>query len=242
MDIKEHELLNYISCPVKYQIEKNGHSVKQPTFNNLLNDMFNFMTSYFFYNGTDNLLNKAQREWDKKCKGNIQLTDKKIIEGWGYILRINELLQNLNGNIIDINVPYVVSMPGAKHSISGFIPVIIEQGNQMILIKPAFSKTLANRYILDNDLESIIHSKAVNDLYGKPVILQYFNFNNMDTKIASYNSMHYDQLGIIINNVGQAIEEKLIYPRHSFNCSTCPVNGLCSIWGTEGFNNPNPFV
>lgn len=82
MVIKENDLINYISCPIKYMVYKNNKVNEEDTYNSLLHETYNWTINHYYFNGSENLSDKIKKKWDKVCIDNQNIiNNKKVIEG-----------------------------------------------------------------------------------------------------------------------------------------------------------------
>lgn len=235
MQISERDLLNYIKCPLYYQIEANGQNLKRDTYNSLIHDVAN---EYINRVGAIPLLGEFNHEkylkkrWDNTCLLNQHLiTPKQTIQGWGCLYRLIELLTNPNITVLDTEMTYKIEPIGSKHSLQGHLDPIIKQDEFYTTLIISFSDKLPESYVMDMNLKHTIDSYALNELIpGIQHVTTYYSLKSGQEKDTLRFDSHHKRLESILNTVGDCIEQKLIYPRNSYSCSTCNLRGMCDRW------------
>lgn len=242
MEIKEEDLFNFIQCPVKYKINNNGYDVYKKTYNKFLHEIYNYIASYICFHNTEKVVDKAQEEWTKMYINNqVIISEKRYLEGIGFITRIINYFLSEKMEIIDANSPYHIEFEGTGYALAGKIPMVGKAGSQLIYIDPSFSRTATDRYIIDSNLHYTIYSKALSDNYNMPVIIKNRNFKINTEQFALRNEIHYQRLETIVCNVGKAMENDIAYPNMGYHCSTCDARGICSMWGSDQYKPYNPY-
>lgn len=235
MQISERDLLNYIKCPLYYQIEATGQNLKRDTYNSLIHDVAN---EYINRVGAIPLLGDFNHEkylkkkWDNVCLTNQHLiTPKQTIQGWGCLYRLIELLTNPYITVLDTEMTYKIEPIGSKHSLQGHLDPIIKQGDFYTTLVISFSDKLPESYVMDMNLKHTIDSYALNQLIpGIQHVTTYYSLKSGQEKDTLRFDSHHKRLESILNTVGDCIEQQLIYPRNSYSCSTCNLRGLCDRW------------
>ena len=235
MQISERDLLNYIKCPLYYQIETTGQNLKRDTYNSLIHDVAN---EYINRVGAIPLLGEFNHEkylkkkWDNVCLTNQHLiTPKQTIQGWGCLYRLIELLTNPYITVLDTEMTYKIEPIGSKHSLQGHLDPIIKQGDFYTTLVISFSDKLPESYVMDMNLKHTIDSYALNQLIpGIQHVTTYYSLKSGQEKDTLRFDSHHKRLESILNTVGDCIEQQLIYPRNSYSCSTCNLRGLCDRW------------
>ena len=235
MQISERDLLNYIKCPLYYQIEATGQNLKRDTYNSLIHDVAN---EYINRVGAISLLGDFNHEkylkkkWDNVCLTNQHLiTPKQTIQGWGCLYRLIELLTNPYITVLDTEMTYKIEPIGSKHSLQGHLDPIIKQGDFYTTLVISFSDKLPESYVMDMNLKHTIDSYALNQLIpGIQHVTTYYSLKSGQEKDTLRFDSHHKRLESILNTVGDCIEQQLIYPRNSYSCSTCNLRGLCDRW------------
>lgn len=235
MQLSEKDFLNYIRCPLYYQIESKGHSLKRDTYNSLIHDVAN---EYINRVGAIPLLGDFNHEkyikkkWDNVCLMNQHIiTPKQTIQGWGCLYRLVELLTNPNITVLDTEMTYKIESASCKHSLQGYLDPIIKQGDFYQTLIISFSDKLPESYVMDMNLKHTIDSYALNELIpGVQHVTTYYNLKTGQEKDTLRFSSHHKRLLSILDTVGTCIEQELIYPRNSYSCSTCNLRGICDRW------------
>lgn len=235
MIIRENDLLNYISCPVKYSISKNGYDLNKKSYNYFLHEMFNFMMGIYSYDNINNLEEKARKKWDNICTQNKDIiTPKNVIEGWGKIYKVYEYIIYNKPKIIDLDVPYEINI---NHTLlTGQLNILIDKGQQIEVLIPSFSNKMPESYLMDSDLKNTIDSLVIKTLYNKDSVFTYYNFTYNKCRYALRNEKDYSKLKTIVDNVSFAIENNIIYPNHDYRCNTCLGRSFCSRWNDNEIN------
>lgn len=228
MVIKEQDLLNYISCPIKYNLSNNGYDIDKKTYNTFLHEVYKFMISIYHYEGIELLDEKMKKKWDTICfKNQDIITSKKVIEGYGILYKVYEYLRNNKPKLVDINIPYEITVD--KYVLTGTIDMVIDKGGQYEILVPSFSKTLSESFYIDNNLKYTIAAYIVDRLYNKMVVINCYNFIWSNSKYTLRNTKDFNRMKKIIQNVGTCIEHELMYPRIGHHCNTCKIKGLCAM-------------
>lgn len=236
MVIRENDLINYMSCPVKYLISKNGYDLKKKSYNYFLHEMFNFIMGIYSYDNINNLEEKAKKKWDNICMQNKDIiTPKNVVEGWGTIYKIYEYIIYNKPKIIDLNVPYEININNTL--LAGQLNILIDRGQQIEVLIPSFSNKMPESYLIDCDLKNTIDSLAIKTLYNKESVFTYYNFTYNKCRYGLRNEKDHTKLKAIIDNVSFAIENNIIYPNHDYHCNTCLGKSFCNRWNPNEINN-----
>ena len=234
MIIKETDLINFVSCPIKYIIYK-GNKIKEPdTYNKLLHKAYDWTIKEYHYNGIDNLDAKIKKHWDKVCIQNQdKIPPKKVLEGWGLLYKVYTYLRDKNIKILDVNIPYHIEIPGTSYAVEGQIDMISEYGNEIEILIPSFSNKITESYIIDNNIKHSLDAYAIKQMFNKNTFITYHNFNLDKNKYTTRLNKDLDRLELIIKNIGQCIENDLLYPCTGYHCTNCMARALCSEWGKD---------
>lgn len=243
MIIKEEDLLNYMSCPIKYLTSHNGYDIKRKTFSSCQYDSFNYLISKYTYEGINNLDLKIKKYWDKVCYENQDIIKNiNVIHGWGRLYKAYEYLYNNRPKIMDLNVPYTLDIPGTDYTITGQLNILIDRGTQIEVLVPSFSTTKPDEFRRRSDLKCTIDALAIKQIYNKMAVFTFCNFNQGTSDFAIRNTKDFDRLYLIIENVCKGIENNIVYPHYGYECNSCNIKHLCSSWGATSNLNPyNPF-
>lgn len=242
MMLSERDFLNYISCPLRYKLESSNHNTKRSTYNTLLHDVANLYVNRVGsvdYLGDFDHEKFIKKNWDKTCLENQHLiTDKQCINGWGYLYRLSEFLRLPNIKVLDSNITYTIEPPGLGYGLTGTLDPIIKQGDFYTTLIISFSDKLPESYVMDMNLKHTIDSYALNQLIPNVNhVTTYHSFKSGAEKDTLRFKDHHERLEHILEVVGKSIEQDLIYPRHSYSCSTCNFRGLCSQWKGDKKND-----
>lgn len=248
MIIKEKDLLNYIDCPMKYNLAKYGTDINNITYNTLLHDMFNYICNVF-YNSSNNNSKPShktiQNKWDTICRNNQdKISPKQVVEGLGLINRTYEYMILNKIKFVDTCYSYTIEIEECPYILTGqlypFIERIERDDNTIEIIIPSYSKTKSDRYYIDTKIKHTIDAYALTDLYkDKKVIFTYHSFLYNTDMYTTRNYKDFNKLETIIKNVGHSIKNNLLYPRVNYSCNTCLGKGLCDAW--DGEPNHNAF-
>ena len=235
MLLSEKDLLNYIKCPLYYQLEANGHNLRRETYNTFLHDTAN---KYIKRVGSTKLLgnfnheNYVKKHWDKVCMENQHIiTPKQQIQGFGYLFQLMVLLRDTGIEVLDTDMTYTIEPEGLGYGLTGYLDPIIKQGDFYTTLIISFSDSLPESYVMDMNLKHTIDAYALNQFI--PDIqhcITYHSFKSGAEKDTMRFSKHFKRLEYILEVVGDSIEQGLIYPRNSYSCSTCTFRGLCDQW------------
>lgn len=232
MAIREEELLNYISCPIKYLMSKNGYDLKKKSYNNFLHEMFSYMMGIYLYENGNKLEEKAKKKWDSICIQNKDIiTPKNVIEGWGIIYKIYEYIIYNKPKIIDLDVPYEINVNNSL--LTGQLNILIDKGQQVEVLIPSFSNKMPEAYVIDSDLKNTIDSLAIRTLYNKEAVFTYYNFAYGKCRYSLRSRKDHAKLETIVSNVSVALENDVIYPSSGYHCNTCLGKSFCNRWGTN---------
>lgn len=236
MVVRENDLLNYMSCPIKYLISKNGYDLKKKSYNYYLHEMFNFIMGIYSYDNINNLEEKAKKKWDHICMQNKDIiTPKNVVEGWGIVYKIYEYIIYNKPKIIDLNVPYEININNTL--LTGQLNILIDRGQQIEVLIPSFSNKMPESYLIDSDLKNTIDSLVIKTLYNKESVFTYYNFTYNKCRYGLRNEKDHEKLKAIVDNVSFAMENDIIYPNYNYSCNTCLGKSFCNRWNPNDNNN-----
>lgn len=231
MRISEKLFFEYMTCPVAYDFMNKGISKKSMSFNKLV---YSVVKSLYMFtlDGTYTGINTLKRKWDKIAESN-QLEPKKVLEGWGGIINAHNYVVDNNLTFTSVLENYEVEIPGSKISIVGQLDPYKDKGDHIEIFISHFGKKQPDRVTIDKNLKHTIDSYVLHKKYKKDVIIKYYCFTTGNTFISIRNSRDYERMEYIIKNVGQALNQNIIYPRETFMCNSCDYIELCSKWGCD---------
>lgn len=233
MVIKEADLINYLSCPIKYISYKNNNIKQNDTFNSILHDMYKWIINTYCYEGIDELGNSIKKKWDKTCLLNQDIiSSKQVLKGWFYLDRVfNDLYYN-KPHILDVNIPYHIEIEGTGHALEGQIDMMCEYNKDSVeILIPGFSNKMPESYVFDNNIKYIMDAYAIKYLYNMNTYITYHNYNLDKYKYTIKDNKDINRLKLIIKNVCTCIENDLLYPHNGYHCSGCLARTICSEWG-----------
>ena len=238
MDITEKEFFEYIKCPLRYQFIHNGLDIGQDkTFKKLA---YSAINHYYAAktNGMKADANTLKRKWDSICSQNQDiLNPKKVLEGWGLLYRTYEYINYENIQFMDINMPYVIEIPGTKISISGQLDPLIDKGDHIEIFITCFDKSMPDRITIDTLLKHTLHAYAIKKTFNKDVVINYYVPSQGKCVQTLRASKDFKRLENIIKNVGRALNENIIYPRETFFCTSCLAREICKAWDGGEIND-----
>ena len=234
MLIKEADLLNFISCPIKYLVYK-GNKIHEPaTYNKLLHEVYKWVIDTYNYEGINGLDAKIKKKWDKTCLQNQDIiVPKKVIEGWGMLYRVYEQLRDKHVEILDVNIPYHIEMPSTSYAVEGQIDMMAKYGDDIEILVPSFSNRMPESYLIDNNIKHSLDAYAIKTIFNKDTFITYHNYNVNKDKYSGRFKKDFNKLELIVKNVGTCIENNLLYPCTGYHCANCMARGFCSEWGKD---------
>ena len=234
MIIKENDLINFISCPIKCLIYKNNKVKEQETYNSLLHEMYNWTINNYYFNGIENLDERINKQWDKTCIENQDIiSSKKVIEGWGLLYKVYEYLRDNKSEILDVNIPYNIEIPETGFALTGQIDMIASYGDDIEIFVPNFSKKMPESYYIDFNIKHTIDAYVIKELYNKNTFITYHNYFWDKNKYTLRNQKDFNRLKKIVSNIGHCIKNDIYYPHSGYHCTSCLARGFCSEWGKE---------
>ena len=237
MLIKESDLLNFISCPIKYMVYKNNNINEPDTYNTLLHKSYKWIINDYNYNGLEGLDARIKKHWDKICiQHQNEILPKKVIEGWGMLYRVYELLRDKHIEVLDVDIPYHIEIPGTSYAVEGQIDMISKYGDDIEILVPSFSNRMPESYLIDNNIKHSLDAYAIKKMFNKNTFITYHNYNISKDKYTARLERDLNKLELIVKNVGNCIENNLLYPCIGYHCSSCMARAICSEWGKD-YNN-----
>lgn len=233
MQIKEQELFEYIKCPLRYQIIKNGNTLNDTkTFKGMCYEAIN---SYINakHNGMKADANTLKRKWDSIAEAGVNsgiLNPKKTLDGWGLIYRTYEYLNLYNIQFLDVNTSYSIEFSGTGVCLTGVLNPLIDKGTHIEVFVPCFDKQIPDRLDIDSKLKHTIDAYAIKTMFGKEAIFNYYIPAQGRTIQTLRSTKDFQRLESIVKAVGDAIKANIIYPRETFMCSSCITRHICKAW------------
>ena len=231
MVLKEKELFEYIYCPVRYKLLKNGNMFdEQKSFKKLCYEAINS-----YYNAKSNGLradaNTLKKKWDSIASHNTSiLNPKKVLDGWGLLYRAYEYVDLYNVEFTAVNHSYSIEIPGTGVCLTGVLDPFIIRENYIEIFITCFDKQMPERIDIDTKLKHTIDAYAIKKLYNKDVVINYYVPSQGKTIQTLRSTQDFKKLESIVKNVGKAINANIIYPRETFMCSSCMARPICKAW------------
>lgn len=231
MILKEKELLEYIKCPLRFNIIKNGIDIdNNKTFNQFVYDV----SKYLFLSTLDKPITNSKvlkNKWDSICMNNKELiTPKQVSEGWGLIYRTFEYVYYNQIKFIDVNQAYKIEIPGTGICLTGVLDPIIDRGDHIEIFISSYSRKVPEKIDIDTKLKHTIDAYVIKKIYNKDVVIKYHSFTKGMDIYSFRDEKSFKRLESILKNVGQAINANIIYPRETYMCSSCIAREFCIEW------------
>ena len=199
MLIKESDLLNFISCPIKYMVYKNNNINEPDTYNTLLHKSYKWTINDYNYNGLEGLDARIKKHWDKVCiQHQNEILPKKVIEGWGMLYRVYELLRDKHIEILDVDIPYHIEIPGTSYAVEGQIDMISKYGDDIEILVPSFSSRMPESYLIDNNIKHSLDAYAIKEMFNKNTFITYHNYNISKDKYTARLERDLNKLELIV--------------------------------------------
>ena len=235
INISEENFFRYLYCPIQYSMFKGGIIKQLPETNRSALDK---IAKFFFTNlMIGSLISAAdlKKQWDVHCKKNIdKITPKESIEGIARLMTLYKWAERIRLRILDMLIPYEISFPGKGDQIvhiHGNVPVIaVNQTLEPELLILDFGDKQTNQTRLDTDLKYTIYCYAYRQKTGHNLGIRSHNLKYDTDKFSYRHQGDYNRLASSAINVGFSISNKIIYPRESVMCASCPTLGACKLW------------
>lgn len=235
INLSEEHFFRYLYCPIQYSLFKNG-ILKQLPDNN--NSALERIAKFFFTNLMIGSLVSAadlKKQWDIYCRKNIdRMTPKETIEGIARLMTLYKWAERIKLRILDMLVPYEISFSGREEQVihlHGNIPVIaINQSLEPELLLLDFGDKQTNQARLDTNLKYTVYCYAYRQKTGHNLGIKAHNLKYDTDKFSYRHQGDYERLISTVVNVGFSVANKIIYPRESAMCISCPTLGACKLW------------
>ena len=235
--LTERQLLDYIECPVKYDLTHNKHLAKSVPGKVSVPQALEAIARGFFATLMDGDIlgvNALKKQWDIYCRNHQEdITDKKIIEGMSKIVKFYLWAERERIIIVEINSTYGFSIKHTRDTIieyQGKVGAIAMRNKKYELLVPDFSDKLPNQYRADVRLKHTLDSLAFFRQTGDTIGIRIHNvFHDVD--VYTYRGQDdFRRATNVIRNVATCITNDLIYPRENPLCTNCYLAGLCRGW------------
>lgn len=231
MRISEQQLFEYINCPLAYDFLRRGFKNNNMSTNKMIYSVVkNLYLSTL--DETYKSINPLKQKWDKIAMDN-QLAPKKILEGWGGIINAYNYITDENIKFTNVMESYELELPGSKVSIVGQLDPYIDKGTHIEIFISHFGKKQPDLADIDKKLKHTIDAYILQKRYNKEVIIKYHCFTTGNVYTSLRNSRDFQRMKCIVDNIGKALENNIVFPRETFICSSCSYVDLCRMWGTK---------
>lgn len=232
MDITEHQLFDYITCPAYYDMKYNKNIMhnEEPSMQKLLS----IVSNHFFSGLLDKRvcsMNELKKKWDSVCEKNKDyINSKRNLDGMNYIVNFGRWASNRQLLLADFDSSYTITVDDIHvHGTLG--PVAVLPGKKCELIVPRFSSREPDQIAIDKQLKYTLDSYAFLQAYNHPIsAVKVVHFKNNKEFTTMRSQIDYDRLDSTIRGVAKGIEAGAFYPRESVFCSTCPMKLYCKYW------------
>ncbi len=237
--LTEHELFDYISCPIYYDLKYNSklNFKPIPTMNRLLNQVVNGFAANMM---NDRILSPyhLKVQWDGICGRNQNyITEAKAIEGLKQINQFYSWASNTQLNIVDIGGKYILRQVLNNENIleyEGYLDIIAvpAQKKALELLRVSFSNKPPEQAILDLDLKIGLDHAGFNNIYKHPLLgcRVHHIKSNKDFYTTRDTPTETKRALATIKNVYLCIRNKLFYPRQNPLCVSCQAKDFCRAW------------
>ena len=230
MRITEQQLFDYIECPAIYHIKYNMKIdiPEEIHLSKLLNSVSNFFYLNLL-NGKIPTYNQIKKKWDALCE-QYKLDNKKVITGWGYVLKLIEWCENNKICVADVSSNYMISL-GEDQLIGNIETILVTPQKQIELFYTNFSEKALDPILIDMKLKYGLDALGFYTLYNKmPDIQKILSVKYNEVLLTNRTQPDITRVRDTIQNVINCIKNNLFYPRESAFCKTCPAKQYCKYW------------
>ena len=229
MLIDENNMFDYINCPAKYYIKYHTKinikdEISLPFF---LTQISNFFFSKLL-NGSVPTYNDLKKRWDRICESNkAYLNDKKVLLGWGMIVKMAEWTEQNQLCVGDINTRYILNFD--KYSIQGHIPIISVTNDKKIeLLYLYYGEHIPDKIDIDMKLKYTLDYMGFYSIYNTyPDIIKIHSVKYNQDYFTTRTKPDMVRLENTVKNISKCIENNLFYPRESTFCKSCASRQYC---------------
>ena len=229
LTISEQKFFEYIYCPMRYDCICKGFKPTDTTFNkkiySVVKNLYLSTLDKTYAN-----INPLKAKWDK-IAAEDQLEGKKVLEGWGNIINAFNYIHQYQIKFSDVDHSYALEIPGSKIVILGQLDPFIDKGRHIEVFISHFGKKQPDKADIDKKLKHTIDAYILKQLYSKDVIFKYHCFTTGKEYITTRNTRDFNRLKNIVTQIGNALNNNIIYPRETFMCNTCCYLDMCKQWG-----------
>lgn len=232
MQLTEQQLFDYIHCPAKYHIKYNMKIDLQEEVS--LPKLLKKVSNYFFLNLLNGKLlsiEQLKKKWDSICEQYSQFLDnKKIITGWGYIIKLTQWAEQQQLCIGDVSAPYMIPLKDIQ--ISGNIETILVTPSKKVeLLTTNFSDKSLDQLSIDMQLKHGLDTLGFRHIYNSnPDIIKVYSVKYNETIFTNRIEPDITRVKDTIVNISKCIENNLFYPRESSFCNSCTAKQYCKYW------------
>lgn len=226
--ISEQKFFEYMYCPIRYDFICKGFA---PTDTSINKHIYGVIKSLYLstLDKTYTTITPMKNKWDKIAFDN-QLDSKKVLEGTGNIINAFNYITQNNLRFSDVDTSYLLEVPGSKIIIQGQLDPIIDRGTHIEVFISHFNKKQPDKSDIDKKLKHTIDAYIIKKIYGKDAIFKYHCFTTGKEYITTRSTRDFNRLEKIVTQVGNALDNNIIYPRETFMCNNCCYLDLCKAW------------
>lgn len=230
MQLTEQQLFDYIDCPAKYHIKYNMKIDIQEEVS--LPILLKKVSNYFYLNLMNGILptiNQIKKKWDTICE-QYQLDNKKVLTGWGYILKLIQWAEEQKICVADVSARYMIAL-GKVQLIGNIETILVTPQKKVELLTTNFSEHAPNQIMVDMKLKYSLDALGFKQLYDRsPDIQKIFSVKFGETLFTNRTEPDITRVTDTILNVSKCIENNLYYPRESTFCKSCNAKQYCKYW------------
>jgi CRISPR/Cas system-associated exonuclease Cas4 (RecB family) len=249
------QLYDYLDCPLKFSIK---HVAKLDLDNNIniaFSKTVHEVIYNFWYRILDNkpmsevdIYNKWASTWATRSEFDINEhmiaskashTNEIAKLGQRGATMIHNFYKDASKNIgIPLAINQDFEVPIGQHILSGkfeLVREVIEQERRRIEITDyRTGQTSPDQFTLDNDLYLTVQVYAFRKLFEAHERDVFYYFLKDDKKIKVKRNLHdFARLSRMVDFIVTSIENRVYYPRQSFQCKQCMYKSICENWPVE---------
>lgn len=229
LKLTDEQLVDYIRCPNYFYFKYISQIpvTDQPTFHELVNKVIDAYMSKLM-DGKIMTMGQAKRMWDKLAEEYpLVLTDKRVLDGFGYINQIDRYARQNKIIIADVNSEYQVNFKD-NVIITGKTGIIRYNNNKLELFVAETSQKVPDEFLLNMSVMLSLRAYAIEKTSDCSLAgVHVYHIKTGKELYTTRGKRDLDRVESLVKNVSFSIRNEIYYPREDYLCSQCKFKIYC---------------
>lgn len=229
LKLTDSQIIDYIRCPNYFYFKYVSQIPidSQPTFHELIARVINAYMARLM-DGNIMTMRQAKKMWDDLAEEYpLVLTDKKVLDGFGYINQIDRYCRQNKVIIADVDSEYQVNFKD-NVIVTGKTGIIRYNNNKLELFIPETSQKIPDDFLLNMSVKLSLKTYAIEKTSDCTLSgIHVYHIKTGKELFSTRGKRDSQRIEDLIKNISFSIRNEIFYPREDYLCSQCKFKIYC---------------